>query len=232
MATMAPTVAAFVAKWTVDRDLRAFRMWTGWRRVFGATALGVALVVVAFVILPVITTADPRLLHWRILLSTSVFNYSTLLGGPLFEEPGWRGYALPRLEARFHPVVAAVLLSIVWAAWHLPLFFYPGWSSASPIQYLMILVGAGVLLAFGTNLAQFSVITPILMHAMFNTASRYLNGLFSGTHVQPHTPLPFGMLMALCGLATAGLLVAITRGRLAYRNRLSSLHADYVEDSG
>ena len=232
LATMAPTVAVLVAQWTVAGNLRAVRLWTGWLRVFGASAIGVALIVLAFVVFPVVTTTDPRPLHWSILLSTSVFNYSTLLGGPLFEEPGWRGFALPRLEARFHPVVASVVLSVVWAAWHLPLFFYPGWSSASPLQYLAIVVGAGVLLAFGANLARFAVVTPILMHAMFNTASRYLSGLFSGLSVQPHTPIPFAMVMALCGLATAGLLAAITRGRLAYRNGLSSLHADYVEDRG
>ena len=232
LATMAPTVAAVVANWTVAGNVRAFRLWTGWPRVLGASAVGVALIVLAFVILPVVTTSDPRPLHWGILLSTSVYNYSTLLGGPLFEEPGWRGFALPRLEARFHPLAAAVLLSFVWAAWHLPLLFYPGWISASPVQYLLIVIGAGVLLAFGANLARFSVVTPILMHAAFNTASRFLNGLFSGTHTEPHAPIPFEMVMALCGLATAAVVVVVTRGRLAYRSRLSSLHADDVEHGG
>ena len=232
LATMAPTAAAVVAQWTVAGNVRAVRLWTGWPRVVGASAIGVVLIALAFVVLPVVTTSDPRPLHWRILLSISVYNYSTLLGGPLFEEPGWRGFALPRLEARFHPVVASVLLSIVWAAWHLPLFFYPGWISASPLQYLLIVVGAGVFLAFGANLARFSVITPILMHAMFNTASRFLNGLFAGTHTEPHSSMPFEMVMGLCGLAIAGVVVAVTRGRLAYRRPLSSLDADYVEHRG
>jgi hypothetical protein len=123
-------------------------------------------------------------------------------------------------------------LQVVWAAWHLPLFFYPGWISASPIQYLLIVVGLGVLLAFGANLARFSVIAPILMHAMFNTSSRFLNGLFAGTHTEPHPPMPFEMVMGLCGLAVAGVVVAVTRGRLAYRRPLSSLDADYVEHRG
>ena len=42
------------------------------------------------------------------------------------EEFGWRGYALPRLEERYGIWIANLLLGIVWAFWHLPLWFIPG----------------------------------------------------------------------------------------------------------
>ena len=42
------------------------------------------------------------------------------------EEIGWRGYALPRLAARFGFARGSILLGLIWACWHLPLFFIPG----------------------------------------------------------------------------------------------------------
>ncbi len=46
------------------------------------------------------------------------------LDGPLGEEPGWRGFALPRMQARTSPLVSALILGILVAGWHLPLVFF------------------------------------------------------------------------------------------------------------
>ena len=45
------------------------------------------------------------------------------MDGPLGEEPGWRGFALPRMQARRSPMVSAVILGVLVAGWHLPLVF-------------------------------------------------------------------------------------------------------------
>jgi membrane protease YdiL (CAAX protease family) len=96
----------------------------------------------------------------------------------------------------------------------LPLFLYPGWTSSPLWIYVLFLTGQSVILTYGTNLARFGIITPIAMHAAFNTVSRFLAGLFAET--KPSAPVPFVLVMALCGLAVALVLIVATRGRLAH----------------
>jgi membrane protease YdiL (CAAX protease family) len=92
---------------------------------------------------------------------------------------------------------------------------YPGWTSSPLWVYVLFLTGQSLILTYGANLAGFGIITPIAMHAIFNTVSRFLSGLFADT--QPSARVPFVLVMALCGLATGGALIVATRGRLAYR---------------
>jgi len=59
---------------------------------------------------------------WRIL----PFAIFILLYGPLPEELGWRGYALDGLQARYNALISSFILGVVWALWHVPLFFMKG----------------------------------------------------------------------------------------------------------
>lgn len=49
-----------------------------------------------------------------------------LLGGPLAEELGWRGFLLPQFLQRYRAVKATLILGVIWIAWHLPLFWIEG----------------------------------------------------------------------------------------------------------
>ena len=109
----------------------------------------------------------------------------------------------------------SLVLGLLWPGWHLPLFWYPGWISSPLWIYVLFLTGQSLILTYGANLAGFGIITPIAMHATFNTVSKFLSGLFAGT--QPAARVPFDLVMALCGLATAMVIIVATRGRLAYR---------------
>ena len=214
VASFGPTVAALGTHRLATGNYRAFRIYTTWPRIVGASAFGIALVVFAYVVLPGLTAGNPHKLNWSILASVAVYNYSTLLGGPLGEEPGWRGYALPRLEERFGPVGATLLLALLLAAWHLPLFLIPGWTTSPLWTFVLILVGLSVIMTHAVNVARFSVVTAIATHAAFNTVSRFLGGLFM--HTQPSLHIPFELVLAVCGLGVGLVLIVMTKGRLAY----------------
>lgn len=64
-----------------------------------------------------------------------MYIYILFLGGPLGEEIGWRGYALPELMKHLSPFLAALTLGLIWSFWHLPAFFIPG-SSQAPLPFL------------------------------------------------------------------------------------------------
>ena len=61
------------------------------------------------------------LLGERLPAYLATFVMVLVLGGGL-EEPGWRGFALPRLQEHHTPVKATLILGVVWGIWHLPLY--------------------------------------------------------------------------------------------------------------
>jgi len=60
--------------------------------------------------------------------------------GPLGEEPGWRGFAVPRLQSRWSPLASAALLGLLITGWHLPLVFMPQFDLSLPDIATTVLV--------------------------------------------------------------------------------------------
>ena len=92
----------------------------------------------------------------------------------LGEEVGWRGYALPALQARYGALVASVILGAMWALWHLPLFFNPDlhYSDLPFVLQLAFQIPAAILFTWVFNSTGGSVLIAILMHAVLNASTR------------------------------------------------------------
>ena len=87
------------------------------------------------------------------------------------EEIGWRGYALPRLQARYSALGASLVLGVVWGLWHLPLFWMAGnFHQYIPVSlFLLQVVGFSVLYTWMNNNTRGSLLLPHLFHAASNT---------------------------------------------------------------
>lgn len=86
------------------------------------------------------------------------------------EEIGWRGYALPRLSARFGLAPASIILGIIWAAWHLPLFFFPASTTLGqsfPL-YVLQVTAVSVAMAWLYWRTGGSLLLVMLLHAAVN----------------------------------------------------------------
>jgi len=86
------------------------------------------------------------------------------------EELGWRGYALPRMADRIGLAAASVVLGVIWAVWHLPLFFLAGADTQGqsfPL-FLTQVIAASVALAWVFTNSRGGLLLPMLLHAAIN----------------------------------------------------------------
>ncbi len=138
--------------------------------------------------------------------------------GPLWEEPGWRGFALPRLQAQYGPIAGSVLLGAIWAVWHIP-GYAGGWMASGFPALLVYCIGFSILATWIYNNTRGSILLMILLHSSSNAA------ISVGARVLP-TNLPpdlqafvfSGWIPALMSGIVAIAILIFTRGSLSYRN--------------
>lgn len=158
-------------------------------------------------------------------LTVPMFIMLTVAAG-IGEEFGWRGFLLPRLQARYNALVSALIVGVIWATWHIPLFFLKGTA-----QYEMQLQGGllPAILAFSIfvivtsiqftwvfNNTKGSVLLAAVFHGASNTWGGYIDvyrGNFGGI-------LTFGAVSVLVSLIIVLMFGATNLSRKSKRNVL------------
>ena len=187
-----PTVAGFIMTRVVDGKEGVSRLWARYRN----WRVGFQWYLVAFFAMPVLIAGgmaiyalqgnsigqfEPRALPLALLMAIPA-----VLFGPLGEEGGWRGFALPRLQDKYSAFWSSIILGIVHTCWHLPLFWLPG---GTPIvDGDVTLVGVASFLSVVTigtfvytwvfNHTRGSMLIAVLLHLGVNTASDILFAMF------------------------------------------------------
>jgi membrane protease YdiL (CAAX protease family) len=226
--TFGPAIAAVLVTRTVDgtEGLREFRRRLVLWRVDARWYLFALVVLPAVVAAGYVFMPDPKQnVDDGALVIAATYVSSllilTLMGGGQ-EEPGWRGFALPRMQEHHGPLKASVLLGVLWGVWHLPLFvFVPDYDNADPgfVQTAtMFIVFAGcftialsVIFTWLVNHARGSILLAMLAHGSVNAA----------TNFAPETALP--LMVSFMAMGVLALVIALaTHGRLGYTGRWSS----------
>lgn len=115
---------------------------------------------------------------------------------PLVEEPGWRGFAQPRLQARHGALRAALIVGFFWAIWHTMMFIAQGMTPFGFVVACVNIFAGSVVFAWFYNRTRGSLLLAVLLHA-----GAHLN---NPTHAVPANLTPFNVYTAaLCVAALA-----------------------------
>ncbi len=205
---------AFVAMWLVHRYggraavsalLRRLVQWDVGLRWYVFAVTYIAAIKLAAALIHRLATGEwPRFGDEPLYIMLAATIGSTLLLGQAGEEVGWRGYALPRLASRFGLAAASIVVGIIWATWHLPLFFIPGTelTGQSFPFYLLSVTGVSVAIAWLYEHTNGSLFLAMLMHSAVNNTKDILPS------VGPKPTNAFAVSASLMGWLTAGLLWA------------------------
>jgi membrane protease YdiL (CAAX protease family) len=210
-------VAAISGKSGLRRFFQRFLLWRVKPVWYLFIFVGVPLIYTAGVVLmpgALASFKTPSLAG--LLLLPLFFLYVLVLAGPLFEEPGWRGFALPRLQRRWAPLGAAVVLGILWASWHGTEYLDPEFARANggltlpgAGVFLLGLVSFSIIIAWVFNHTGGSILIAILLHGSINFSQGLTSDLFPKAGFNEVGPVIAFSVAAL-------VIVVATRGRLGY----------------
>jgi uncharacterized protein len=141
-------------------------------------------------------------------------------GGALFEENGWRGFALPLLLKQFSPLNASIVLGLMWSFWHIPVKFDLALNYGLSNFLLMVLVLTikfvllTIIMTYFWNRLGQTTIVAIAMHGLSNDSVRLGGNVLSEAF---QSQIQYEINLALPMLIVAIILCVLTRKRLALK---------------
>ncbi|MFN8070453.1 MAG: lysostaphin resistance A-like protein [Mycobacterium sp.] len=194
--------------------------------------VGIAWFVVALLLFPLAellitaVVAGPQALRALTPAALAVYPVafaSHFIFGPLFEETGWRGFALPRMQYRFGPLRGTLLLGLLWGGWHFFLYL-PAWLQNGGLagvvgmaMFVAFTVAVSVIFTWVSNNTRASLLLVMLLHGSINGTATYVQ-MLADRGVIPGDAAAFSAgFGALLTAAAAALLIAwLTHRRLGY----------------
>jgi membrane protease YdiL (CAAX protease family) len=161
------------------RDLRT--RWLHWRvapQWYFFVLLAPAAIMACAIILVALFTCTlpeiPKIDNWFAVIA--LFGVTFIIGGPLGEEIGWRGYALPRFLTSRSPLTASIVVGVLWGIWHLPLFWIrDSIQAVIPLGWFMVsIVAESILYTWIYNHTQGSILVVCLFHTAINTWAKII----------------------------------------------------------
>jgi membrane protease YdiL (CAAX protease family) len=185
LGTAGPTLAALMllqldqgkeGVWLLLRRLFMWRVGLRWYMIAIFLPVGVRATALGLLYLFGYISLDFSLKRWQELLG--IFLLMVVLVP--FEEIGWRGYALPRLQSLWGALWASVILGTLWSSWHLPLIWIKGsyQESQSPLTYILVftvtILPISVLFTWIYNHTKGSLFLASVFHASINISDASL----------------------------------------------------------
>lgn len=196
---------------------RLVKWEVGWRWFAFALLLIVSVKLLVALIVRVSTGAWPMFGNVPLPLLFAAALGSTMLGGQIGEELGWRGYALPRMARAMSLGAASVLLGVIWAVWHLPLFFILGGDTVGQSFpfYLLQVTALSVAISWVYMKTHGSLLVTMLLHAAINNTKDIVPSAAPGA-TSPwalHATMVGWLTLAILWLCAAWFLFDMRRDR-------------------
>jgi membrane protease YdiL (CAAX protease family) len=197
--------------WTLLRQLARWRVHPIW---YVIALLGPFVMAGAAAVLAVATGAPMQRSGAYTDVDAIGFTFlSTMIIVGLFEEVGWRGFALLRLQRRLDAIWAALVLGVLWALWHLPELISDPTRQRPPLQFVVWALALSVIFTWLYNSTNGSLPIVIICHAAIDTAGRYMLPEFSNGGYQVVWWFMVGLyvVLAIIVVSVAGPKRLVTR---------------------